>query len=412
MAEKRLIEPRAYPWDPQYKQQPYSLAVERNGLLCVSGLTAEEYDERRGTYLIKSVSLVDQLTVIFEKLKVILETGGYTFQDVVFTVDYALQACLPEYRLSGEVRRKYFVDNMSAAVGILIEGIPDSAAIIVMDAVAMRGARNKKPVFPTGTPSWERYRTLTYWPGFFVDDHWFWLSGATGRAYDSKTGTESYPEGVEEQTRVTWTEKLGEVLRVAGVDPSTVVRNFDYIDPACLQDYPRTWDVRREVFKGNKIAGTSLVVHRMLGKEAMLEIDAICYLGADKEVITVPEWEVTWGKSALAPAVRCEKVLFCSAQGPIDHTSGKVIGVGNLEAQVHKTYENVARVLQAAGASLGDVVRTIEFTNPQNAYRQEVLDKARRASFISGLPAVTTVTANQLLPPEAGFGMEVWAVLE
>ena len=30
----------------------------------------------------------------------------------------------------------------------------------------------------------------------------------------------------------------------------------------------------------------------------------------------------------------------------------------------------------------------------------------------SFLPSVTTVTANQILPMEASFGMEVWAVLE
>ena len=77
-----------------------------------------------------------------------------------------------------------------------------------------------------------------------------------------------------------------------------------------------------------------------------------------------------------------------------------------------QTYENVLRVLQAAGAGVGDVVRTIEFTNPQNAHRWDVLDQARREILGQQLPAVTRVTANQLLQTGADFGMEVWAVLK
>ena len=77
-----------------------------------------------------------------------------------------------------------------------------------------------------------------------------------------------------------------------------------------------------------------------------------------------------------------------------------------------QTYDNLFRVLQAAGATPGDVVRTLEYTNPQNAYRQGLLNEARRDAYGDLLPSVTTVTANQILPMEASFGMEVWAVLE
>lgn len=89
-----------------------------------------------------------------------------------------------------------------------------------------------------------------------------------------------------------------------------------------------------------------------------------------------------------------------------------MVGQGDFQAQVAQTYENVLRVLQAAGGDAGDVVRTVEFTNPQNAYRQEVLNQARLKAFGDLLPAVTTVTANQLLPPETSYSMEVWAILE
>jgi len=413
MTGKRIIRPESYPWDPNYADQPYSLAVERHGMLCISGLTAETYDPRRDAYLVGSTSLVEQTKVIFEKMGAILQAAGYTFQDVVYTVDYALEAAMPEYRASGAVRRQAFGDSMPASVGILIEGIPDSSALMVVNAVAMRGGREKRAVFPEGTPTWERYHSRTFWPGFFVGDDWFWLSGSTGRVLDHSSGKETYPKAIGPQAQAIWGNALGQVMKDASVDPSTVVRVSDYVHPAGLGQYSDTWKVRKKSLNGAYVAATSLVVHRLLHREALLEIDATCYLGDDREAIEVPEWKGTGAGSAGAPAaVRCGKYLFCSGQGPMEHTSGKVVGQGDFQAQVTRTYENVLRVLQAAGADASDVVRTVEFTNPQNAYRQEILNQARLKAFGDQLPAVTTVTANQLLPPEAGYSMEVWAVLE
>ncbi|SVD78753.1 uncharacterized protein METZ01_LOCUS431607, partial [marine metagenome] len=58
MSEKRIICPEKYPWDPYYAYHARALAVERHGILCVSGLTAEIFDERRNAYLIENISLL------------------------------------------------------------------------------------------------------------------------------------------------------------------------------------------------------------------------------------------------------------------------------------------------------------------------------------------------------------------
>ncbi len=410
MTEKRVIGPEHYPWDPNFRDQPFSLGVERHGLLCISGLTAETYSPERKSYVVNSTSLVEQTGVIFKKMGAILEASGYSFEDVVYTVDYALEAAMPEYRASGTVRRQSFGSSMPASVGILVNGIPDSASLMVVNAVAMRGGREKRAVFPEGTPTWERYRSRTFWPGFFVGDDWFWLSGSTGRNYDRVSGKEAYPEGIGPQAQAIWSNALGQVMSDASVDASHVAKVFDYIHPAGVEEYAITRRDRKGFGTGAGAALTGLVISRLLHREALLETDALCYLGKDREVIDVPGWR----RDASTPpaAVRCGKYLFCSGQGPIDHTSGRVVGQGDFQSQVSQTYDNLFRVLQAAGASLGDVVRTLEYTNPQNAYRQGLLHKARRDAYGDLLPAVTTVTANQILPAEASLGMEVWAVLE
>ena len=167
----------------------------------------------------------------------ILEAAGYTFADVVYTVDYALEAVMPEYRASGAVRRAAFGDSMPAAVGILVNGIPNSVSLMAVSAVAMRGGRNKRAVFPEGTPTWERYRSRTFWPGFFVDDDWFWLSGSTGRRFDPATGREAYRNGIDAQAIDIWDSALGQVMHDAGMDPDRIVKIFDYVHPAGVEGY-------------------------------------------------------------------------------------------------------------------------------------------------------------------------------
>ena len=339
----------------------------------------------------------------------ILDAAGYTFADVVYTVDYALEPVMPEYRASGAVRRKAFGDSMPAAVGILVNGIPNSVSLMTVTAVAMRGGRHKRAVFPEGTPTWERYRSRTFWPGFFVGDDWFWLSGSTGRRFDPATGREAYRDGIENQANDIWDSALGQVMHDASVDIDSIVKIFDYIHPAGVNGYPNASRNRGGLSTGNA-ATTGMVISRLLHRPALLETDALCYLGDDKQVIHVPGW--LRNEHSPPAAVRCGKFLFCSGLGPVNPATGEVVGAYDFGAQLAQTYENLRQVLNVAGATPADVVRTLEFVSPQNAHIYNDIDAARRSFYGESVPAATTITANQLMPPESNFGLEAWAVLE
>jgi len=56
-------------------------------------------------------------------------------------------------------------------------------------------------------------------------------------------------------------------------------------------------------------------------------------------------------------AVRAGRWLFCSGQIGLDPASGELVG-GGVTAETARVLENLSAVLQAAGASLADVVRT------------------------------------------------------
>jgi 2-iminobutanoate/2-iminopropanoate deaminase len=93
---------------------------------------------------------------------------------------------------------------------------------------------------------------------------------------------------------------------------------------------------------------------------------------------------------AYVPGIRAGGLVFVSGQGPFHPDSGG-LAAEDLEGQVRATLANVARILAAAGVSLGDVVRI-------DAYLADLADFAEydrvfRDVFAGHLPTRTTVQA-------------------
>jgi 2-iminobutanoate/2-iminopropanoate deaminase len=60
-------------------------------------------------------------------------------------------------------------------------------------------------------------------------------------------------------------------------------------------------------------------------------------------------------------AVRVGDLVFCSGQIALDPESGTLVGGGDIRAQTKRVMENLRAVLEAAGSSLGRVVKTTIF---------------------------------------------------
>lgn len=80
--------------------------------------------------------------------------------------------------------------------------------------------------------------------------------------------------------------------------------------------------------------------------------------------------------------------LFCSGQTPIDPATGRLID-GDVAAQTHRVFDNLAAVLAAAGLSLADVLKC-------NVYLTDMADFAAMngayaVRFTAPHPARTTV---------------------
>lgn len=106
-----------------------------------------------------------------------------------------------------------------------------------------------------------------------------------------------------------------------------------------------------------------------------------------KSKIADPEAATNTG--SYSPALRVGPWVYVSGQGPID-PAGNVIA-GDIVAETRLTMVNVARLLKAAGAGMGDVVKCTVYLADLAEF--EAFDAEYRNHFTAPLPARTTIQA-------------------
>ena len=121
-------------------------------------------------------------------------------------------------------------------------------------------------------------------------------------------------------------------------------------------------------------------------------------------------------KSAIySHAVKSGNIIFVAGQCSHEPqgeavVNPTVVGKGDPYLQARKCYENVKLALEAAGASMRDVVKINTYsTHPD--YRTILID-VRKEFFQPPYPASTGVVVTSLFDPAAMFEVEVIAIVE
>lgn len=108
-----------------------------------------------------------------------------------------------------------------------------------------------------------------------------------------------------------------------------------------------------------------------------------------------------------AQAVQVGQFIFTSGQIPLDPTTMTIVGE-DVATQTRQVLHNLAAVLQAAGSSLGQVVKTTVFLKDMNEF--QAMNEVYATFFPSAPPARSTVEVARL-PKDVRVEIECIAVL-
>jgi enamine deaminase RidA (YjgF/YER057c/UK114 family) len=100
--------------------------------------------------------------------------------------------------------------------------------------------------------------------------------------------------------------------------------------------------------------------------------------------------------------------IFVAGQTPRDR-HGNCVGTGDMRAQIEQVGENIKAALEAAGATLADIVKTTTYVTDMDAYFKH--QDMRMRYFADALPTSTTVQVARLSRPEFMVEIEAFAIV-
>lgn len=124
-----------------------------------------------------------------------------------------------------------------------------------------------------------------------------------------------------------------------------------------------------------------------------------------KEVISTDK-----APKAIGPysqAIRAGEFVFVSGQISLNPDSGEVV-TGDIEAQAERVLKNVAAVLEAAGSSMEDVVKTTVYLKDLSDFPR--FNECYARFFTKNPPARATIEASRL-PKEVRVEIDAVAVV-
>lgn len=224
---------------------------------------------------------------------------------------------------------------------------------------------------------------------------WFFLSGTDAANGDGFIAT---PSSIQSQTTEVLT-RIGKILAGHKLGLGSLCRTFMFMPGT--RHRPGYGEARKKVYQGvfteDAYPPNSGIYIRSLGENILLRSMAIAYRGKQK-IVTSPQVRLAPG--SFSQSVRVGDWLLLAGQDAV--TFDRVVECeGSLAGQTEATLRHTKDIVEAAGGSLNDVVKTTVYlvggTNPAEfaeAYRSFFAAHSRSRTMPAGL----TVVVDELSP--------------
>ncbi len=116
--------------------------------------------------------------------------------------------------------------------------------------------------------------------------------------------------------------------------------------------------------------------------------------------------QYTW-----SDAVKKGKIIALSGLVAIDENR-KTLCPGDLKGQMRVIYEQMKHLLERAGGSMSDVIKTVDFISPQAVADYPATAEIRREYFKGTYPAATGIIVHSLLRSDWLIEIDALAVLD
>jgi enamine deaminase RidA (YjgF/YER057c/UK114 family) len=383
------IKPAQFPWF-DYSRYSFSLGLKTATGAYLSGHTASEYDPGAKRIVVRG-GMTDQVRTAYAKIGAILEGAGLGYKDVTRIVEYVRPEGIERYAETAAVRAEVFGAHQPTVHTVPVKSLlrPEAYIEIEVTAGIMGAATSMGPGMSPARDSGGIVFLPSVQP---VDD-----AGNIVGAGD-----------VVAQTRAIF-EKAARMLAALGLGMNNLVKTNDYLTPAALAGYKGTGRVRKE-FLGPVYPGAAgILMPRMVHPEALIQYDFIA--SRDPLEAINPGW-TRYQKLTYSPAVKAGKYLFMSGQAALDPATERMLFDGDIVAQAEYTYQNIIKVLEAAGGGPQHLVKTIEYVTPAGLARYREVAAVRARLLREPFPASTGLICEALLRPEMQIEIDPFAILD
>ncbi len=390
--ERSALKPRYFPWY-DYSRYTFSLGLRVGERTLLSGHSASEYDTSAREMVVRG-GMREQALTAWAKIAAILEAGKRSLSDVVRVAEYVTPDGIERYAEAAAVRGELFGGSRPALNTVVVNRLlrPQALIEIEVEAEPAEAPPQAEPGWP---PAWAPAR---------VADGFVYLSSMLPL---DDTGAVIAPSDPVAQTRAIF-ERAARVLRALGLGMDHVVRTVDYLVPTALPEYKHTGGVRREFLGPVFPAATGIIMKRVAHHDAMIQVDFVA--SRHQPAAVNPGW-ARYAQLTYSPAVRAGEMLFIAGQAALDPETAMSMHPGDVAAQAEYVYENILRVVAAAGGGPEHLVKTVEYIPPAALEHYREVAGVRSRILRAPFPVSVGCVCERLLRPEFLIEVDSLAII-